>query len=278
MRLGALSGTLSELLSPSGWRRARLLVDVVMVCLASSAALFAAPRHVAAANVWWFGVGFPVVVLALLYARGSASDDLPGSALDSSIHVLGVVSLATMLALALDSLTGGGHPVGLMIRLWLFTAVYLGSARAVLLSVRHCALRVDSLATPTLIVGAGVVGEHLVRRLRSDPRYGLCPVGFLDSDPLPPRDPAVHARLPLLGSPDQLGGAIEQTGARHVILAFSTEPDHVLVEKVHECERRGVAVSLVPRLYESINERASLQHVGGLPLVALRLGGECHRC
>ena len=31
-----------------------------------------------------------------------------------------------------------------------------------------------------------------------------------------------------------------------------------------------VEVSLIPRLYESINERATLDHVGGLPLVSLR--------
>ena len=32
----------------------------------------------------------------------------------------------------------------------------------------------------------------------------------------------------------------------------------------------GVGVSLVPRLYESINDRATLDHVGGLPLLTLR--------
>ena len=59
------------------------------------------------------------------------------------------------------------------------------------------------------------------------------------------------------------------TGARHVILAFSGEPDHVLSEKVRECERLGLEVSLVPRLYEQINERTTLDHVGGLPLLTL---------
>ena len=55
-----------------------------------------------------------------------------------------------------------------------------------------------------------------------------------------------------------------------MILAFSSEPDHVLVDKVRECERLGVEVSLVPRLFEAINDRAILDHVGGLPLISLR--------
>ena len=42
-----------------------------------------------------------------------------------------------------------------------------------------------------------------------------------------------------------------------MILAFSSEPDHVLVEKVKECERLGLEVSLVPRLFETINDRAT---------------------
>jgi exopolysaccharide biosynthesis polyprenyl glycosylphosphotransferase len=76
--------------------------------------------------------------------------------------------------------------------------------------------------------------------------------------------------VPVLGGPDDLGAAITRTGARQVILAFTSEPDSVLVEKVRECQRLGVDVSLVPRLYESINERATLDHVGGVPLLSLQ--------
>jgi exopolysaccharide biosynthesis polyprenyl glycosylphosphotransferase len=91
-------------------------------------------------------------------------------------------------------------------------------------------------------------------------------VGFLDPDPLP----AAGGSVPVLGGAERMADAIRTTGARHVILAFSSEPDHALVEKVNECERLGVGVSLVPRLYESISERAVLDHIGGLPVVSLR--------
>ena len=36
---------------------------------------------------------------------------------------------------------------------------------------------------PVLIMGAGVVGAQVARRLESHPEYGLAPVGFLDEDP-----------------------------------------------------------------------------------------------
>jgi exopolysaccharide biosynthesis polyprenyl glycosylphosphotransferase len=77
------------------------------------------------------------------------------------------------------------------------------------------------------------------------------------------------APVPVLFGIDSVAEAIHTTGARHVILAFSSQPDHLLAPKVRECQALGVEVSLVPRMYESINERTTLDHVGGLPLLTL---------
>jgi exopolysaccharide biosynthesis polyprenyl glycosylphosphotransferase len=122
-----------------------------------------------------------------------------------------------------------------------------------------------------LIVGAGSVGELIVKRISEDPRYGLRPVGFLDADPMPIAASGVgHPAVPVLGAESDLRAAVALTGAQRVILAFSAQPDHELVDQIRECQQLGVGVSLVPRLFESINERATLDHVGGLPLLSLR--------
>jgi exopolysaccharide biosynthesis polyprenyl glycosylphosphotransferase len=242
----------------------RLLVDVVVLCLASSAALFAGPGISGTATRWLAAV-YPLLTIAILHTRRGVGERLHGSALDTASQVLGVVSMSAMLTVAVGSIVGGAHPVQLALRLWLFSSVYLGVARLVLLSVRSQAMSNRALATPTLIVGAGAVGDHLAGRLTSDPRYGLRPVGFLDADPLPRSE----AALPVLGGPDDLTEAVERTGARHVILAFSAQPDHVLAQTVNDCQRLGVGVSLVPRLFESINDRARLDHIGGLPVLSL---------
>jgi exopolysaccharide biosynthesis polyprenyl glycosylphosphotransferase len=126
-----------------------------------------------------------------------------------------------------------------------------------------------ALATPTLIVGAGTVGDQLASRLSGDDRYGLRPVGFLDADPLPRSGHSDAALLPVLGGPDNLAEAVRLTGARHVILAFSSQPDRVLAQIVTDCQQLGLDVSLVPRMFESINDRATLDHIGGLPVLSL---------
>jgi exopolysaccharide biosynthesis polyprenyl glycosylphosphotransferase len=251
------------------WARLRLLVDVLVLYLASGAALFASPMQNTATNRWLAAL-FPLITVGVLHARPGPDQRLYGSCVDTITHVLGVVSLSAMLTLALESFLGASHPIDLALRFWLFGFVYLAGGRAALLLIRRQAMSSPALATPTLIVGAGVVGDHLVKRLSSEFRYGLRPVGFIDADPLPRPDHLAGSKLPVLGGPDDLLEAIERTGARHVIVAFSNEPDHELVEKIHQCTANGVEVSLVPRLYEAINGRTTLDHIGGLPLLTVQ--------
>jgi exopolysaccharide biosynthesis polyprenyl glycosylphosphotransferase len=56
------------------------------------------------------------------------------------------------------------------------------------------------------------------------------------------------------------------------VLAFlsSRGSDAKLVPIVRQCDELGLEVSLVPRLFESINVRVRLEHIGGMPLFRLR--------
>lgn len=251
------------------WTLIRLLTDIVLLFAAAGAAVWINSGLQPTSSELWLAASFPLVAFTLLHGRRSPDDRLHASLLETSVHVLGVVSLAMMMTVAAVSLLGGAHLLGLTASLWLFAVVGVGLARTMLHSLRRHLLRGGQLATPTLIVGAGVIGNLLVRRLLNDPSYGLLPVGFLDADPLPSLG---HLKMPVpvLGSPDDLAEAIHTTGARRVILAFSSERDHVLVTKVRKCEELGVDVSLIPRLYESFGDRTTLDHVGGLPLLTLR--------
>jgi exopolysaccharide biosynthesis polyprenyl glycosylphosphotransferase len=251
------------------WGRIQLLSDLVTLYLAAALAAFADPTMRASGSERWLAAVFPLVVTAMMRARRSPDERLNVSLLDTFTYVLAVVSLAAMLSISVNSILGGTDSLRLPSRLWLFSAVYLGIARAMLVSIRRQAMRSGEVSTPTLIVGAGLIGAHLVRRLVANPVYGLLPVGFLDSDPLVSSKATSGPLLPVLGGPGDLRAAIAETGARHVILAFSGERDHDLIAKVRECEAVGVGVSLIPRLYEAINERTTLDHVGGLPLLTL---------
>ena len=252
----------AQLLIPRVWLRTRFLVDLTMLSLGACAAVLLAPE-LASAPDRLLAALFPIVAAVSMNVQRGSRERMHGSILDTAGDVVGGVSSAAVLTMAAASAIDASHPVGLTLRLWLFAVVYAGLARMMLTSLRNLSLSDGALAIPTLIIGAGSIGELLVKRLSHDPRYGLRPVGFLDADPMPKTDASPSTSVvPVLGGPNDLAAAVAQTGARRVILAFSSEPDRALVDKVAECQRLGVEVALVPRLFESINQRATLDHVG----------------
>ena len=259
------------LVDPRRWVRLRLGTDVAVLCVTVLVALLEGYGVGAvSADRWVVIAGFMVAVLVAMHARSAPDDRLSASSLETFGNVLGVSSLAAMIAIVIDSALHAGSPLSLTIRLWLFSVVYLGIARVLLMTSRRHAMRAGGLATPTLIVGAGIVGAKLADRLGEQPAHGLRPVGYLDANPLPHAGSPGEPGLPVLGTPEDLEEAIALTGARHVILSFSSGPDHLLVATVRRCQQLRVGVSLVPRLYESINARSTLDHVGGIPLLTLR--------
>lgn len=248
------------------WQRRRLLIELLLLYAGSAAALFASRApHLPA--YWVLGIVFPLLVVAMLDARRSSQERIDGSVLDLAVQILGVISIASMAMIGLGATLGAPSPIGFSLRLWVFAAGYLGAGRLILHWFRREARIAGIVCTPTLIVGAGVIGVQVARRLEATPAYGLRPVGFIDADPLPPG--LAHGRLPVLGGPGDLVSAIGDTGARRVILAFSSAPDSLLVDRIRECQRLGVTVSLVPRMFESVSQRSRLEHVGGVPLLSL---------
>ena len=210
------------------WVVARIVIDLLVLYLAWATALLVDPGSRGDTGSRILSAAFPLVVLAVVYARSGSDGRLRGSLLDSSSRVLGAVSLTGMLTVAASALFTGPHPLALPVRLWLFSVLYLGLSRAIMLSLRRRALRSGRFSIPTLIVGAGVMGSHLVMRLAAESEYGLRPVGFIDTHPLPRVGAQLGPSIPVLGGPEDLMAAVQATGARHVLLAFSSEPDHVL--------------------------------------------------
>ncbi len=253
-------------LDAAGWRRFAHLADVAALIGGVGLGLAWAGldrSHLGFATLY---VGF---VIAITRGPQKLAERLLPSGFDSVLDALKACSVSVLLALGTSALLNLGAPGSLATQLWFASLVSIGLTRVAVSLIGQRARRHGSLMTPTLVVGAGFVGARVVRRLIETPEYGLRPVGFLDADPLPGAlQPDEDA--PILGAPEDLAKVIEQTGAKHVILSFASERDHRLIELVNQCREQHIDVSVVPRLYESMNERVTLEHVGGLPLLSLR--------
>jgi len=261
---------LQRCLEGEGGSSLRFAVDAVLLSVAVGAAFLGAP----AAGVSTYGVTpvwlFPPLVLALLALRGAYRATLEVRILDSIGQVVGATSLTAMTLIAVDTLVIADMPgVGLTVRAWLFGTLYVAGGRAFLGATQRRARTHRLVGSGTLIVGAGRIGALVERRLRTHPELGLVTLGYLDADPAP-AELAPARRAPVLGPPSDLSRIARETGARHVILAFLSAPDHVLVPLVRQCEEQGLELSVVPRLFDSVNARVELEHIGGLPLYGLR--------
>ncbi|HET9387354.1 MAG TPA: nucleoside-diphosphate sugar epimerase/dehydratase [Gemmatimonadales bacterium] len=97
---------------------------------------------------------------------------------------------------------------------------------------------------PTIIIGAGVAGERLLRQLQHDPRHPLNVVGIVDDDT------NKHGRMlhgvSVLGGADELRRYVAMHGAQQIVIAIpSATPDQVrrLVARAAET---GVAIKILP--------------------------------
>jgi exopolysaccharide biosynthesis polyprenyl glycosylphosphotransferase len=251
------------------WALACLSVDSAMLALAAAAtAVGGRAAGIASPPVLWT-VAFGLLALAIFHARGLYALRLRLSGIDHVRTILAATTLAAMTILSLRLILGQSPDLAAeSIRPWAFALVYVAAGRIALYWSQTRAREAGEALRPTLIVGAGRVGCLTAKRLLEHPELGLRPVAFLDKDPL--ADPLESLGIPVAGASWDLDSAIAQYGVQQVIVTFSTAPGEVLLRLVRRCEEVGVAVSVVPRLYERTPERLAIEHIGGLPLITAK--------
>jgi exopolysaccharide biosynthesis polyprenyl glycosylphosphotransferase len=93
------------------------------------------------------------------------------------------------------------------------------------------------------------------------------PVGFLDEDPRSVAE--VGGRdVPVLGTIEDLDQAVASTNVSNLIVAFSSVADERVSRLIQRCQELDVEVSVVPRMFDTINNRVGYDTVGGLPLMS----------
>jgi len=265
-------GALQWAFAGRGWAAVCVGVDFAVLWVAVLLALggISPALHAPAARVPVLML--PALAVLFLYLRGFYRERLRALALDGIAPLIGAVSVATMAAITLGLLVDGQAPSQrYAVRAWLFALLALGLGRTVLYLVRRWARAGRRVGKPVLIVGAGLVGARVARRLEARPEYGLIPVGFLDDEPRSVAE--VGGReVPVLGTLEDLDETVRSTGVRQLIVAFSSVADGRLSGLVQRCQELGIGVWVVPRMFDTINQRASYvgyDAVGGLPLSPL---------
>jgi len=268
LRDGVFDGPLQWALEGRGWELLRPTVDFALLCVAVVVSLggLNATMHVAPDGAPLLGL--PPLVLLLFYLRGLYRTRLRALVLDGVVPVLSAVSVAAMMVAVLGVFLNHQVPAqGEWLRAWLFALIGVGIGRVALTVSKRWARSRRLVGKPVLIMGAGMVGAQVARRLESHPEYGLAPIGFLDEDPRSVAE--VGGRdVPVLGTVEDLDETVRRTGVRTLIVAFSSVADERVSRLIQHCQQRGIEVSVVPRMFDTINDRVGYDTVGGLPLLS----------
>ena len=155
-------------------------------------------------------LALPPLVLVLFYLRGLYRTRLRALILDGVVPVVSAVSVGAMAVAVLGMYLNDQVPSQSdWLRAWVFALIGVGLGRVALSLLQRWARARRLVGKPVLIMGAGVVGAQVARRLESHPEYGLAPVGFLDEDPRSIAE--VGGRdVPVLGTIEDLDETVRQ--------------------------------------------------------------------
>ena len=267
-RSSAFHGPLQWTLEGRGWWVLRPAVDFLLLSIAVVVALGGVESTLHVPSIRAPLLALPPMVLLLFYVRDVYRTRLRVLVLDGVGPVLSAVSVGAMSVAVLGMFLNDRVPTqGDWLRAWLFALLGVGFGRVVLASAQRWARARRLVGKPVLIVGAGMVGAQVARRLDSHPEYGLAPIGFLDEDPRSVAEVGGRS-VPVLGTIEDLSETVARTGVRHLIVAFSSVADARLSRLIQHSQELGVEVSVVPRMFDTINDRAGYDTVGGLPLLS----------
>ncbi len=261
-------GPLQWLLEGRGWEILVPAVDFVAACAATIVALggVGAVASVSAENAPLLAL--PLFVMLLLYLRGLYRSRLRALVLDSLVPVVSAVSLAAMAVVIVGLLVVGNAPDQVnWLQAWGFALLAVWVGRTTLSLGQRWARSRGVVGRPVLILGAGLIGSQMAQRLEHHPEYGLRPVGFLDDHPRALTEVG-GCDLPVLGTVEDVDEIVARTRITHLIVAFSSVTDSRVSPLIQRCQELGIEVSVVPRMFDTINNRISYETVGGLPLLS----------
>ena len=112
-----------------------------------------------------------------------------------------------------------------------------------------------------LVVGVGEIGQAVLRVMLARSDLGYRPVGYLDDNPQ--RGNVNLGRLRGLGKIENLKGAIESEDVDLVVITLPWKDHNRVMRMVEVCTRAGVAVQVVPDVFQ-----LNLRHVNVETLMA----------
>lgn len=218
---------------------------------------------------------FLLVVPVLVAFHSARLYDLKrgGSRVDQAFRVFSSLSVGTMIGVALNTLV--------LRERFVYSTLILayGWAGSIVLVLLERFLYSEILAylrqrgldrRRLLIVGAGEVGQMILKQVRQFPRMGYKVIGLLDEDL--PAGTSVDG-VPVLGRPEDVGQVLGRERVDEVIVAMQAPYQRVL-DFVARCADFPVQIKVYPDAFQILTRNEiTISDLNGLPLATVRTPG-----
>lgn len=211
----------------------------VIVAIGDALALLGALLVVAVASTSWSltGLALTGTSMAVLNLCGMYQLPLTLRALEVAPALTARLAVPVLVLGVLGNLS-----VPVLVQALIGTALVVAGRCATYTVVRRLR-RARQISEPVLLVGGGKVAAELAQIFSERGEYGLVPIGCVDSGP-------GAFVVPRLGPIEDLPEVIRAHAVSRVVVAFSTTPEHDLVDALRVIVMDGVTVHIVPRFFE----------------------------
>ena len=186
---------------------------------------------------------------------------------DEAFIVLQGATLATLLLVAATFFFRSfSYSRSFVVVFWVFDVVTVFGVRLVIRDVVRALRRHGRFVRRALVVGAGELGQEVVRRLRGHPEFGVRVVGYLD-DRIP-----VGERIEgkeVLGGCEAVTRVLADYRVDQLFIALPLEAHHEVLKVLNAIEGELVDVKMVPDVLQFVTLRAAVEELEGLPVISL---------
>lgn len=224
----------------------------------------------------WISLALVAILLLILEARGLYRLPRGTSWLETLTRIAGGTTLAIAVLVVLLYGTQTYYTRLLYAYAWFTTVLCVGIGRALVRWLLGWLWRQGIGAERILVVGAGNMGQLVMRTIRQQPQLGYYLVGYLAESPASGGGTAAEGGLPeedpprYLGRPDDLALLLEPCHIDEVIIALPSEAHPTTLEAANQCQKAGVLFRIAPDLFEMSFDRVDIGQLGGMPLIGLK--------
>lgn len=222
------------------------------------------------ASFLWIGLTLVGLLLVLFETRGLYRLPRGSGLLDTVSRVAGATTVGMAALIVLLYALQTFYTRLMYAYAWLAIIVCVTLGRALVGAVRRWLWRQGIGAERVLVVGAGPLGQQIMRGIQRHPELGYFLVGYVDETPLNTPASAQEEPPRYLGRPADIALLLEPCHIDEVIVALPSEAHATTLAVANQCRSEGVDFRIAPDIYELSYDRVDIAELGGTPLIGLK--------